>query len=306
MIQDRILSNRYKDEMAKLLGGYEGELEKGKEEPFTMELPTDFKPVEGFTETGYHQGMQSAGSRQVQTTVPRPYSPEEKAALKEQYRRQLVGIGAGYPRQMRVDPYAAFPQDRTSRDRMSLDEYKARQQAKVFAPRKPDIFFDNKGNTFDSLTKEGKEGIAWSKRKGYNPRRPASEQDQRIVESILRQERFTGDPEVIKALEEKREQDLYTPEEIKQRKLKPVMKYFDNLTIGKTKTQKQIIEKYRRKARQARPGEYGTIIQNAYRDVQKNAPKEPLTQDIVDKFRKYYKTREATREALIKNGYDVK
>jgi len=121
MIKDQVISSRYKDEVAKRLKGYKEE----KEVPYTMEMPTDFIPTGGEKEyaiSGQYRepSMQPIGSRQVQTTVPIPLSPEEK--IREQYKvlRGIKSAGAGLPSGIRpMDTSNLFPKN--------LDRFELRQ-----------------------------------------------------------------------------------------------------------------------------------------------------------------------------------
>ena len=129
MIQDKLISNRYKSKVAEYLGGYEKDIEKGKGVSYTTDMPTDFVPVGGEREYGmagqYREpSMQPVGSQPVQTTVPIPYTQEEKQQKQYALIRALKGAGAGVPASMRMDTSGLFPGQRASgltfEERMAL------------------------------------------------------------------------------------------------------------------------------------------------------------------------------------------
>lgn len=103
MIQDKLISNRYKSEVAKALGGHEKEISKESEVPVMIDKPTGWTWKSG-------QAIPT-GMEEVQTTVPIPISSERRAAEQAKLLRALEGAKAGLPAGVQAaDVRGMFPE----------------------------------------------------------------------------------------------------------------------------------------------------------------------------------------------------
>ena len=216
-----------------------------------VDLSNLFRKPENLQEKWYQAAMKEletkerAEQRGVQEEVgdqgyPFPGSPEggmlrrdltleEQQALREKHRARLEALGVRYGQ--KADPWTMIPKYGMQEDPLERLEKEQKIRAKYRARKSAQFFVDQQGNYFDANTPEGKAGIKWSGKKGYRPQRVPSDQELAATKQLYG-DRFLMPEERARAVEQKIEERIFTPEERKERTLDSYRKDLEMYSFG--------------------------------------------------------------------------
>ena len=232
-------------------------------------------------------------------------TPEKINQYRDEMRAKLQALGVQKLGE-RPDPYTLIP--RYGKEPQKGLTFEQRKQLKEMSYT-PQLWFDKENNVYDAKTAEGRKGIARAAKEKLDPRRPATEQEARMLENMYRSRFFLEEP-VAEEVEKKRLEQVTTPKERRKIKLKPYIDMLSKYGSG-TKKDNAIIQEGIRKLNRANEGAWGDIVKK-YRDKlltsKVKLPKptrrgQEATEDDYTAYREIYETHEETIKALKKAGF---